>query len=75
MIVRLCRKGLLRLGSEQETLIDALRDREHSPVIKDCLDRCGRCETGALIATADGMPLSAADAAELLTQVDALAEE
>jgi len=56
-------------------LIDGLRDREHSPVVKDCLDRCGGCKAGALVATADGMPLSVSNGAELLAHVDALAAD
>ncbi len=75
MIVKMCKVGLTRLGADaQETLFDALRERDCSPVAKDCMDRCKVCETGSLVATVDGMPVAARDGAELLTQVEALAE-
>lgn len=75
MIVELCKTALLRLGPGATTLLDALRDREHSPVIKDCLDRCESCEKGVLVAKAGPMPLSPRDAKELLSLVDAEAAE
>jgi hypothetical protein len=69
----MCRVGVTRLGaSSEEELMDALRERMHSPVVKDCMDRCSTCEKGSLIATADGMPLAAKDGVELLAMVDAL---
>ena len=61
------------MGVDQSELLDALRERDHTPVVKDCIDRCKACET-ALIATADGMPLSAKDATELMAMVAALEE-
>jgi len=56
-------------------LLSALRDREHAPVVRDCLNRCQRCDLGFLIANVDGMPLGAANSQELLDQLDQLAAE
>lgn len=75
MIIHLCKKSLLRWGPQAGSLVAALRDREHSPVVKDCLDRCQRCDTGALIAGADGVPLSVASPDALLAAVDELADD
>lgn len=76
MIVRLCKIALQRLPDAGGTaLIEALREREHTPVVKDCLDRCGVCEKGTLVAAVDGMPVGAIDAAALLEQVDTLAAD
>jgi uncharacterized protein YuzB (UPF0349 family) len=76
MIVRLCKVGLERLsdGSGAQ-LVEALREREQTPVVRACLERCGVCETGRLVATVDGAPLSVATTAELLEHVDALIAE
>ena len=52
-----------------------LRDREHSPVVKDCLNRCEGCELGGLIAIADGMPMSAPTFDAFLSDLDALAAD
>jgi hypothetical protein len=74
--VELCKKSVERNGAEQAaTLLSALRDREHTPVIRDCLTRCQRCDLGFLIANVDGMPLGAANGEELLAQLDQLAAE
>ncbi len=57
------------------TLLAALRDREHSPIVKDCLDRCQRCALGFVIASADGMPLGVTTFEQLLAEVDTLAAD
>jgi hypothetical protein len=74
MMIQLCKKGLDRLGAGGTALVSSLREREHMPVLKDCLDRCQGCDKGLLIANADGMPLSAATAAKLLASLDDLAD-
>jgi hypothetical protein len=73
-MVRLCKTGLMRLGSGARVVIDGLREREHSPVVADCLDRCQVCEK-ALVATVDGIPIQAPDAATLLAICDQLAAD
>ena len=75
MQVALCRKSVARVTSDLAPLLSALREREHTPVVKDCLDRCQRCELGFVMATADGTPMSAATVSELLADLDALAAE
>ena len=59
MQVELCKKSIERLAADFAPLLSALRDREHAPVVKDCLNRCQRCDLGFVIATADGTPMSA----------------
>jgi hypothetical protein len=74
--VELCKKSVERHGAEQAaSLLSALRDREHVPVVRDCLTRCQRCDLGFLIANVDGMPLGAGTGEELLDQLDQLAAE
>ena len=75
MQVELCKKSLERLNTDLAPLLSALRDREHTPVVKDCLNRCQRCDLGFVIATADGMPMSASTLDDLLGDLDALAAE
>ena len=76
MKVELCKKSVERRGAEQAaSLLSALRDREHAPVVKDCLNRCQRCELGFLIVNVDGMPIGAANSEELLAELDELAAE
>jgi hypothetical protein len=73
--VELCRKSVERLGAPLAPLLSELRDREHTPVVKDCLNRCQKCELGFAIATADGTPLGASSVTALLADIDALAAE
>jgi hypothetical protein len=73
--IELCKKSIERLGPDTARLLSALRDREHAPLVKDCLNRCQRCDLGFVTATADGTPLSASTADELLADLDALAAE
>jgi len=75
MKVQLCRKGLERLGPGMEPLLDALRERELTPVVRECLSRCQECNAGQLLAIADGMPLGAANAERLLADLDELAAD
>jgi hypothetical protein len=75
MQVELCRKSLERLGAPLDPFISELREREHTPVVKDCLNRCQKCELGFLMATVDGTPLSASSVTALLADIDALAAE
>jgi uncharacterized protein YuzB (UPF0349 family) len=74
--VELCKKSIERNGAEQAaTLLAALRDRDHVPVIRDCLTRCQRCDLGFLIANVDGVPVGSANAEQLLAELDQLAAE
>jgi hypothetical protein len=75
MQVELCRKSVERLGAPLAELVSALREREHTPVVKDCLNRCQRCELGFVMATVDGTPLGASSVTALLADIDALAAE
>ena len=74
MVIRLCKTALLRLGSEAPRLLSTLREREHTPIVADCLDRCTVCELGKLVATADGIPLAPGNPTELLTMLDEIAD-
>ena len=75
MQVELCRKSLERLGAPLADLLSELREREHTPVVKDCLNRCQKCELGFAMATVDGTPLGASSVTALLADIDALAAE
>ena len=75
MQVELCRKSIERLGAPLPPLLSELREREHTPVVKDCLNRCQKCELGFAMATVDGTPLSASSVAVLLADIDTLAAE
>ena len=75
MQVELCRKSVERVGAPLALLLSELREREHTPVVKDCLNRCQKCELGFVIATVDGTPLGAAGVTALLADIDALAAE
>ena len=75
MQVELCRKSVARVATDLAPLLAALRDREHTPVVKDCLNRCQRCDLGFVMATAGGTPMSASSLTEILTDLDALAAE
>jgi hypothetical protein len=55
-------------------MLSSLREQEHSVALKDCLERCQGCDKGFIIATVDGVALSAIDApafAEKLAQLAA----
>jgi hypothetical protein len=73
MMIRLCKTALMRLGPEAPRLLSTLREREHTPIVADCLDRCTVCETGKLVATADAIPLATKTVDELLALLDELA--
>jgi hypothetical protein len=73
--IELCKKSLERLPTGPSPLLSALRDREHTPVVKDCLNRCQRCDLGFLMATAGGTPMSTSTADQLLADLDELAAE
>ena len=73
--VQLCKKSLERAPSGAASVISALRDREHVPVVKDCLNRCERCDRGDAIAVVDGAPLGAATFEALLLDLDELAAD
>lgn len=75
MHVQLCKKSLERAPSGAAAIISALREREHVPVVKDCLNRCERCDRGEAIAVVDGAPVGAASFEALLLDLDALAAE
>jgi metal-dependent amidase/aminoacylase/carboxypeptidase family protein len=63
------------LGAPLAELVSELREREHTPVVKDCLNRCQKCELGFVMATVDGTPLGASSVTALLADIDALAAE
>jgi hypothetical protein len=73
--VQLCKKGLERAPSGAAAIISVLREREHVPVVKDCLNRCERCDRGDALAIAGGVPLGAPSFEALLLDLDALAAE
>ena len=75
MQVHLCKKSLERTPSGAAAVISALRDREHVPIVKDCLARCERCERGEAVAVVDGAPLGAPTFEALLLDLDALAAD
>lgn len=75
MQVHLCKKSLERVGGGAAAVLETLRERDHVPVVKDCLNRCERCERGDVIAVAGGMPLGAATFEALLGDLDALAAD
>jgi hypothetical protein len=73
--IELCKKSVERLTTDLESFVMVLREREHTPVVKDCLNRCQRCELGFVMATADGTPISASTLDQLLGDLEALAAE
>ncbi len=75
MSIHLCRTSLERLGPGMEPLLSALRERGHSPVVRECLNRCTDCKQGLLMATADGFPLSSKDSEKLLSDLDELSAD
>ena len=75
MRIELCKKSVERLTTDLDSLLTALREREHTPLLKDCLNRCQRCDLGFVMATADGTPISATTLDQLLADLDALAAE
>ena len=75
MNIQLCKKSLDRLGAPAQAMVSSLRDDEHSIVIKDCLDRCGGCQQGLVIASVDGMPVSTRDIPTFVAQVAELAAD
>ncbi len=75
MQISLCKKSVERLGPGMSPFLEVLRDREHEPTLKDCLQRCQGCDLGLLIASADGMPMSAKHVDKLLADLDELAAD
>ena len=75
MQIQLCKKSIERLGAGLAPLVSVLRDREHSPIVKDCLDRCQRCDLGFVIASVDGITMAVRTVEQLLADIDALAAE
>lgn len=75
MNVQLCKKSIERLPAGIPAALSLLRDREHTPILKDCLNRCQSCERGDLVAVADGTPLGAPTLDALLDGLEALASE
>jgi len=73
--IHLCKKSLERLEGGAASVTSLLRDREHSPIVRDCLNRCETCDRGGMIAIADGMPMSAATLDAFLTDLDTLAAD
>ena len=75
MQVHLCKRSLERAPAGPAAALESLRAHEHVPVIKDCLNRCERCERGDLIAVVDGMPLAVPTVEALVAHLDALAAD
>lgn len=75
MKVELCKKSVERVTPDIASLLSLLRGREHVPVVKDCLNRCQRCDLGFVMATADGTPLATTTIELLLSDLDALTAE
>jgi uncharacterized protein YuzB (UPF0349 family) len=73
MRVELCKKSIDRPEGQQ--LVSDLQDREHTVVVKDCLNRCQGCNLGLFIAVAEGAPLSGKTAEKILVEVDTLAAD
>jgi len=73
--VQLCKKSLDRLASGLASVVTTLRDRAHTPVVKDCLNRCQRCDLGDMIAVVDGAPVAAPTLEAFLSELDALAAD
>jgi hypothetical protein len=73
--IQLCKKSVERLPAGLASVLSVLRDREHSPIVKDCLNRCEACERSGVIAIAGGMPMSAPTFDALLNDLDVLAAE
>jgi hypothetical protein len=73
--IQLCKKSIERLAPGLASVISTLRDREHTPVVKDCLNRCERCDLGGVLAVADGIPMSAPTFEAFLNDLDALAAD
>jgi len=75
VIIQLCKKSVERLPAGLPATLSALREREHTPIVKDCLNRCQRCDMGGVLVVADGTPLAAPTLEGLLEDLDALAAE
>lgn len=75
MQVQLCKKSLERATSGAAAILSVLREREHVPIVKDCLNRCERCDRGEALAVVNGAPLGAPSFEALLLDLDALAAE
>ena len=72
MKIELCKKSIQR--PEGDALVEALAERDHTVLVKDCLNRCQGCSLGLYIAVADGAPLSSKTSDKLLADIDELAE-
>ena len=72
MQIQLCRKSLDRLGPGSDALLAGLEQRQHTVMVRDCLNRCNDCRLGRLMATADGIPIEAQDGTQLLRDLDEL---
>jgi hypothetical protein len=75
VIIQLCRKSVERLGAGAKPMLSSLREQEHSVALKDCLERCQACDKGLIIATVDGMALSAIDARAFADKLAQLAAD
>ena len=75
MQIQLCKKSLEQLGASSDPFLAGLEEREHTAVIKDCLNRCQGCQLGLVIATVDGAPMSARSVENFLGDLDELAAD
>jgi len=75
MQILLCKKSLEQLGPQMPVLVAGLTDREHTIVVKDCLNRCQGCQLGLVIATVDGAAMSTRTVDAFLADLDELAAE
>ena len=71
--VHFCKRSLGRLGPGVTPLLSGLRERGHTPVVRECLNCCQDCNLGMLVTMVDGTPMSATDGPKLLSDLDELA--
>ena len=73
--VQLCKTNLMRQGgAAAKAILDACKAAGASVERLDCLNRCQACERSC-VANVDGMPVGAADGAELAQAIGAWAEQ
>ncbi len=73
--VQLCKTNLMRQGgAAAKAILDACKAAGATVERIDCLNRCAVCERSC-IANVDGLPVGAADGAELAAAIGAWAAE
>jgi hypothetical protein len=66
MQIQLCKKSVEARGD----LVAQLGEREHTVVLKDCLNRCQGCQLGLVIALVEGAPVSTRTTEAFLAEMD-----